>query len=75
MLRFHAMKHFMSCHETVCFNRGNTLFHPVKRTDTSRACFRPSAKDFALLVNEFGYFCIMIVSVSAFIPCIIQKKQ
>ena len=60
MLRFHAMKHFISCHETVCFKRRNTLFHPVKRTDTSRACFRPSAKDFALLVNEFGYFCIMI---------------
>ena len=52
MLRFHAMKHFISCHETVCFKRRNTLFHPVKRTDTSRACFRPSAKDFALLVNE-----------------------
>ena len=33
-LRFHGMKYFVSFHETVCFKRRNTSFHPVKRTDT-----------------------------------------
>ena len=33
-LWFHGMKYFVSFHETVCFKRRNTSFHPVKRTDT-----------------------------------------
>ena len=44
MLRFHAMKHFVPYHETVRFKRRNTSFHPVKRTDTSRARFRRIGK-------------------------------
>ncbi len=34
------MKHFVSYHETVWFKRRNTLFHPVKQTDTSHSRFR-----------------------------------
>lgn len=34
------MRHFVSYHETVCFKRRNTLFHPVKQTDTLLSRFR-----------------------------------
>ena len=34
------MRHFVSYHETVCFKPRNTLFHPVKQTDTLHSRFR-----------------------------------
>lgn len=45
-LRFHGMKYFVSYHETVWFKRRNTLFHPVKQTETSQSNFRPIGKEF-----------------------------
>ena len=59
-LRFHGMKHFVPYHETVCFKRRNTLFHPVKQADTCQSCDFRIARSFALLVNESGFFCIII---------------
>ena len=53
-LRFHAMKYFVSYHETVRFKRRNTSFHPVKLTETSRARFRPIGKGFCFTRKQCG---------------------
>ncbi len=50
---FHSMKLFVSSGETLRFNL-ETNRH------VSILASAPSARSFALLVNEFGYFCIMI---------------
>ena len=59
-LRFHGMKHFVSYHETVRSKRRNTSFHPVNEPIRHKAFALAKVQGFALLVNEFGYFCIMI---------------
>ena len=45
----------VSYHETVRFKRRNTLFHPVKRTDTSRARFRRIGMGFCFIRKRIRY--------------------
>ena len=55
-----SIKVTVSWYETFCSISWNTLFHPVKQADTCQSCDFRIARSFALLVNESGFFCIII---------------